>query len=281
MQIEPYSQASGIYDSRQRIPALASGFQEQLSMRREEAQRIKTQTRRIPDSQFGNSGIFSGYSKSAESKWNEGLKQTAVYPAALYQAYLNGERFMMDGDIQEGYEGCYTINPLTNELHFRSPGYGINGLGYDYWLAQNAFRSYNPYYSAEERQLQLQLMKNKECFLELAKELSVSKENGISNGLDILGTEAPDEVKEAWNKAEKEAGVNGMAMNSKGMLTQITKLFVMSLESKQSGDRQDILGSTVSSAKAAVQNALNRLGTPQNNEEKKEKLFYEAFLRYL
>lgn len=30
------------------------------------------------------------------------------------------------------------------------------------------------------------------------------------DGLDILGPEAPNEVKEAWNKAEKECGINGV-----------------------------------------------------------------------
>lgn len=114
------------------------------------------------------------------------------------------------------------------------------------------------------------------------------KENGTTdkskksfNGLDILGPSAPDEVKEAWNNAEKVSGVNGYGMNSEGMLTGLTKLFVMSMENVISGGGRDVLGSTVHSAKAAVQRALDRLGIPQNDEEKKEKLFYEAFLSFL
>lgn len=101
------------------------------------------------------------------------------------------------------------------------------------------------------------------------------------HGLDILGPSAPNEVKEAWNKAEKETGVNGMAMNSEGMLTQLTKLFVMSIENGYNGGGRDVLGNSVYSARTAVQTALERLGIPQNNEEKKEESFYKAFLSFL
>lgn len=101
------------------------------------------------------------------------------------------------------------------------------------------------------------------------------------HGLDILGPSAPNEVKEAWNKAEKETGVNGMAMNSEGMLTQLTKLFVMSIENGYNGGGRDVLGNSVYSARTAVQTALERLGIPQNNEERKEESFYKAFLSFL
>ena len=100
------------------------------------------------------------------------------------------------------------------------------------------------------------------------------------NGLDILGSSSK-EVKDAWNKAEKASGVNGYGMNSDGKMTQLTTLFAMSMESRYNGEEQDILGNTVYSAKRTVQKALDRLGTPQNSKEKKEKDFYEYFLRYL
>ena len=103
------------------------------------------------------------------------------------------------------------------------------------------------------------------------------------DGLDILGPEAPNEVKEAWNKAEKECGINGYGygVNSGGKLTCLTSLFAMSLVSAYNGGGRDILGNTVYSAKTVVKKALDSLGIPQNSEEKKEKLFYEAFLRFL
>ena len=101
------------------------------------------------------------------------------------------------------------------------------------------------------------------------------------NGLDILGPLAPNEVKDAWNKAEKVSGINGYGMASGGKLTCLTNLFAMSMESAYNGGGRDILGNTVYSAKTAVQRALDRLGIPQNNEEEKEKIFYESFLRFL
>lgn len=107
---------------------------------------------------------------------------------------------------------------------------------------------------------------------------SGKRTGGSFHGLDVLGASAPEEVKEAWEKAEKETYVNGLAMNSQGMLTQITKLFVMSVENEYQGRGRDVLGNSVQSAKAAVQKALDRLGVPQNREEKKEEAFYKAFL---
>lgn len=101
------------------------------------------------------------------------------------------------------------------------------------------------------------------------------------DGLEILGPSSPNEVKTAWNKAEKASGMSGYGMDSGGMLTRLPKLFVMSMESAYNGGGRNILGNTVYSAKITIQKALDRLGVPQSNEEKKEKYFYEAFLRYL
>lgn len=117
--------------------------------------------------------------------------------------------------------------------------------------------------------------------LKSAQAVTTEKIKNSFNGLDILGSSAPDEVQEAWDKAEKESGINGMAKNSDGKLTQLTQLFIMSMENSYNGSEPDVLGDSVHSAKEAVQRALSRLGTPKNSEERKEKFFYEAFLRFL
>ncbi len=119
-----------------------------------------------------------------------------------------------------------------------------------------------------------------EKILRKENETAVQKKRSY-DGLDVLGPSAPDRVKEAWKKAEKESGTNGYGMNSEGMLTNITVLFAMSVESRLKAGKSDILGSTVDSAVTVVQKALERLGIPENDEEKKEKAFYEAFLRFL
>ena len=108
-----------------------------------------------------------------------------------------------------------------------------------------------------------------------------AKSKNTYNGLDILGPSAPNDVKDAWNKAEKASGINGYGMDTGGKLTCLTELFAMSMESAYNGGGRDILGNTAYSAKTAVQKALSRMGIPQNNEEKKEKFFYESFLRFL
>lgn len=55
----------------------------------------------------------------------------------------------------------------------------------------------------------------------------------------------------------------------------------MSIVDRYNGGTGNILGNTVESAKAVLYKALENLGIPKNIEEKKEKAFYEAFLRYL
>ena len=74
---------------------------------------------------------------------------------------------------------------------------------------------------------------------------------------------------------------HGNIQKTGGKLTCTTRLFAMSMENAYNGRGQDILGNTVYSAKTAVQKALGRLGIPENNDERKEKLFYEAFLEFL
>lgn len=115
-------------------------------------------------------------------------------------------------------------------------------------------------------------------YLSILGQLQISHQ---MKGLERIGGTVPEEVKEAWNKAEKEVGMNGMALDSHGKFTSLTKLFVMSLVNKYNGGNGDVLGNTKQSAKLAVQTALEKLGIPENDEEKKEKSFYEAFLRYL
>ncbi len=74
---------------------------------------------------------------------------------------------------------------------------------------------------------------------------TVKKTRKSFDGFDILGASAPGEVKDAWNKAEKESGVNGMAMGSDGRLTQLSQLFVMSMENAYKGGGHDVLGHSV------------------------------------
>ena len=74
---------------------------------------------------------------------------------------------------------------------------------------------------------------------------------------------------------------HGNIQKTGGKLTCITELFAMSMESAYNGRGRYILGNTVYSAKTAVQKALGRLGIPENNAERTEKLFYEVFLEFL
>lgn len=104
-----------------------------------------------------------------------------------------------------------------------------------------------------------------------------------SNFLQMVGPNATDQVKETWKKAEQEVGANGFALASDGKFTQLTELMGMSLVKYHQTGNMDILGDTNSSARQAVQEALDRLkqNGVSTDEELKEKAFYESFLKYL
>ncbi|HCT92520.1 MAG TPA: hypothetical protein DF613_14255 [Lachnospiraceae bacterium] len=101
------------------------------------------------------------------------------------------------------------------------------------------------------------------------------------NGLELVSTNVPDTVREAWDRAEAEAGINGVAREADGKLSSITALFAQAMVKWYNEGSTDVLGSTEASAKEAVEKALDTLGIPQNAAQRKEKMFYEAFLRYL
>lgn len=190
-------------------------------------------------------------------------------------------------DFVQYLEEWHTMQELAN-----NPAADLRRLQLEQYLA---FRQQNQNAGNTISQYQNTLTKNQENVLKILDMLGVNLTNGINwnsdgaaaqpgrafNGLDVLGPSAPDNVKDAWIKAEAESGANGYGMDSEGKFTQITALFAMSVENMVNGKGQDVLGSTVDSAKAAVQKALDRLGIPQDDNEKKEKLFYEAFLRLL
>lgn len=140
-------------------------------------------------------------------------------------------------------------------------------------LRQERIRSYPPAYSKQNNAFAKILGTE-----EKTRKTPTMREE---NGLERVGSSVSEEVKEAWEKAEKEAGMNGMAIDSSGKYTGLTELNVMSLLDIRKGRNGDVLGNTKQSAIEAVQKALGRLGIPENENEEKEKLFYEAFLRYL
>lgn len=105
-----------------------------------------------------------------------------------------------------------------------------------------------------------------------------------------IAPNAPSSVKEAWNKATKETGVNGFGIGEDGKLTHISQLYVMSSNKLLlTGHFGDIFGNSKESAINAVSEALYNVNNPLVpstdpkiiNHKNKEKAFYEAFIRYL
>ena len=119
-----------------------------------------------------------------------------------------------------------------------------------------------------------------------AKVQELLKDNN-ERRFEVYGPNAPDEVKQAWMEAAEETGVNGMGMQ----MGHITQLDVQRAIKWYNGEDTDVLGTTVESAKQAVEKALYDLENPlEPNTNKsasiqksieKEKEFYKAFLEKL
>ena len=111
---------------------------------------------------------------------------------------------------------------------------------------------------------------------------------------DMIGPNAPQDVKDAWMEAAKEVNANGLGIKKNGMLSHISQMMVQRLNKQMKGegdvDNIDILGNTTESAIQATKQALYNLDHPLEYVPKsigvqrtcmKEREFYVAFLERL
>lgn len=111
---------------------------------------------------------------------------------------------------------------------------------------------------------------------------------------DMIGPNAPQDVKDAWLEAAKEVNANGLGIKGNGMFSHISQMMVQRLNKQLMGegdvDSLDILGNTTESAIQATKQALYNLDhpvvyTPKSIEVQqaciKEREFYVAFLEKL
>lgn len=111
---------------------------------------------------------------------------------------------------------------------------------------------------------------------------------------DMIGPNAPQDVKDAWLEAAKEVNTNGLGIKGNGMLSHISQMMVQRLNKQLRGegdvDSLDILGNTTESAIQATKQALYNLNHPivdiprsieVQQARLKEQEFYTAFLEKL
>lgn len=115
--------------------------------------------------------------------------------------------------------------------------------------------------------------------------------------LDVIGANAPDEVKQAWTEAEKEMGgwltVGGSWVSADGKHSFMTQMGIQIALKWAKGelDKADLLGNSVESATSAVEKWIYDFDHPlagepvRSIEEQRllmnERAFYEAFLEKL
>ncbi len=112
--------------------------------------------------------------------------------------------------------------------------------------------------------------------------------------LDLIGTHAPDEVRQAWAEAEKEMGgwftAGGSWVSADGKHSHMTQMGVQTGLKWAKGELEqaDLLGNSVQSAINAVEKWIYDIDNPlpgqpaksmeEQREIMKERAFYEAFL---
>lgn len=110
----------------------------------------------------------------------------------------------------------------------------------------------------------------------------------------MIGSNAPQNVKDAWMEAAKEVNANGLGIKRNGILSHLSQMMVQRLNKQLKGegdlDNLDVLGNTKESVIRATKQALYNLDhpvvyTPKSIEAQqaciKEREFYVAFLEKL
>lgn len=133
-----------------------------------------------------------------------------------------------------------------------------------------------------------------------AVKASEEKAKDSTDGMDYaekafetVGPNAPESVKKAWMEAAREVGANGLGVKSNGMLGHISQMMVQRLTNQMQGkpNPDDILGSSVSSAIAAVRKAIYDMDNPLRPKDvqsievqrlkMQERQFYQTLLSKL
>ena len=160
-------------------------------------------------------------------------------------------------------------------------------------LNQVAHRS-NPLTGYTARKMERSVEPGTVGFMETVEEKAAQGKAADQDekAFEMVGPNAPQEVKDAWMEAAKEVNANGMGIRGNGMMSHISQMMVQRLNKQLKGETEnfDILGSTVESAIQATKEALYdlehpRVYTPRSIEVQqariKEGEFYRAFLEKL
>ena len=158
-----------------------------------------------------------------------------------------------------------------------SSNYSMNGVSYENRRRQNDILLFNTERAKQENE---------------SINLYMADVDFDEKAFDMIGPNAPQEVKDAWMEVAKEVNANGMGIKKNGMLSHISQMMVQRLNKQMKGDVDniDILGNTIESAIQATSQALYDLDHPREYVPKsievqqacmKEREFYVAFLEKL
>ena len=125
----------------------------------------------------------------------------------------------------------------------------------------------------------------------ITEKVETRKRDWDEEAFKLVGSNAPQSVKDAWMETVKEVGINGLGMTSNGS-THITQMHIQQVIAHYYGlDYTNILGNSVQSAIRATQKALYDFDNPlepskvrsieEQQARTKERQFYVTFLEKL
>ena len=148
-----------------------------------------------------------------------GLNEIAVFPKALYDAFLRGEIPQPGGVVKEmsGFV-CMTDLSAGGQDSF-TPKYGLERLRYESQMLEDAFKRFGQYYTSDELKRHTELSNSRTEFLELAELLVAYKEQpAVRNRLQAEAAKAEQSRAEAAKAGEPEALAVETAGSGKDMV---------------------------------------------------------------
>ncbi len=198
-------------------------------------------------------------------------------------------------DNRDGFNPIYETDRAIAEL--------IAGL--DYYKSKD-FWKYNPTMQNHDYTIIVQKIEDrKESFSKLfgilttlKKDFNITRKAQISDeytqnlmyinaGFNALGPNAPESVKQAWDRAEQEIGVTGYGVEGYNKLKYINAMVTLKVQDYISNQKNDFLGNSVATAITATRKALfllensNLSNTQDPDAYRQERAFYNAFLNNL
>lgn len=170
-----------------------------------------------------------------------GLNQIAVFPKALYDAFLSGDASQLGGVVRDA-SGFMYMTDSAGGAAFGIPEFGLGRLKYEQQMLEDAFRRFEQYYTEDELNRHIQLANSKAKFMEFLEMYFRGKEEqAAQNGIRTEGT-GDNMVKTMMLNGQRVYVIDGEVMEAHGYKVTITpSYFDEAAQTWKEGQKKDAL----------------------------------------